>query len=108
MLTGDKYSTAVQIGTACNLISKDKMEGELLVCSRSDQIQQLTNRAKGIISAGKSLTVIVEGHTLETILVAPQQFMELAMLANTVICCRVTPTQKAQIVHNVKIKGRIL
>eukprot|EP00026_Physarum_polycephalum_P000875 Phypoly_transcript_00876.p1 GENE.Phypoly_transcript_00876~~Phypoly_transcript_00876.p1 ORF type:complete len:1138 (+),score=165.10 Phypoly_transcript_00876:253-3414(+) len=104
MLTGDKYSTAVQIGIACNLIARDKMEGELLTVARSDQIPSLTQKAKGFISAGKTVTVIVEGHVLQEILTVPEPFMELAMMANTVICCRVTPTQKAEIVANVKRK----
>lgn len=105
MLTGDKFSTAVQIGIACNLIARDRMDGELLNVTRMDQIPQLISKAKGFAATGKSIAVIVEGHVLSTILPTPQLFMELSLLADTVICCRVTPTQKAEIVENVKVKG---
>ncbi len=49
--------------------------------------------------------MIVEGNVLKPVLVhyAPE-FLDLCMLAHTVICCRVTPHQKAQVVQLVKHK----
>lgn len=41
-------------------------------------------------------SVIIEGKYLEKALLCSSEFLQLGLLASTVICCRVTPHQKAQ------------
>jgi magnesium-transporting ATPase (P-type) len=52
----------------------------------------------------RELSLVVEGHTLTHLLrpACKARFLQLALQAHTVICCRVTPQQKAQVVELVK------
>ncbi|GAM24030.1 hypothetical protein SAMD00019534_072050 [Acytostelium subglobosum LB1] len=125
MLTGDKYSTAIQIGHACNLIEKDckvytigtpgqqdvaakdilnsirQIEEDLLVYQQSYQTD-------GTSHERPKATIVIEGHTLHTALIhVKRELLALADLSTSVICCRVTPEQKAQVVRMVKDTGKV-
>jgi magnesium-transporting ATPase (P-type) len=52
----------------------------------------------------RELSLVVEGSTLTHLLrpACKARFLQLALEAHTVICCRVTPQQKAQVVELVK------
>jgi phospholipid-translocating ATPase len=108
MLTGDKYSTAVQIATSCRLITPAPkgilaaVEGETAAevhrsidaCLRSHDISH------------KDFAIIIEGRTLAVALAeARDDFRRLGMMCRSVICCRVTPAQKALVVALVKDTG---
>ena len=56
------------------------------------------------------ITVLIDGKSLRMVLANPQcssTFVDLALLAQTVICCRVTPHQKAQVVSLIKDRNYI-
>uniref|UniRef100_A0A6I8PD13 Phospholipid-transporting ATPase n=1 Tax=Ornithorhynchus anatinus TaxID=9258 RepID=A0A6I8PD13_ORNAN len=72
VLTGDKQETAMNIGYSCKLLSDDM--NEVFVVS-------------GAYALGPDLQ---------------QEFLEVACVCKTVVCCRVTPLQKAQVVELVK------
>ncbi|KAL5204538.1 hypothetical protein ABZP36_009409 [Zizania latifolia] len=108
MLTGDKQSTAIQIALLCNLISSEP-KGQLLhingrtedEVARSLERVLLTTRIT--TSEPKDLAFVVDGWALEIILSHYNEaFTELAVLSKTAICCRVTPSQKAQLVKLLK------
>ncbi|XP_057852337.2 phospholipid-transporting ATPase 2 isoform X2 [Cryptomeria japonica] len=108
MLTGDKQNTAIQIALLCNFISPEP-EGQLLVIqgknldevSRSLERVLLTMRITS--SEHKDVAFIVDGWALEIVLKHHYEaFRELATLSRTAICCRVTPSQKAQLVELLK------
>ncbi|KAJ5067958.1 putative phospholipid-transporting atpase [Anaeramoeba ignava] len=53
----------------------------------------------------QSFSIVVTGQTLRTILSSlKQHFLNLAVKSQTVICCRVTPKQKAKVVELVRKK----
>jgi len=57
-----------------------------------------------------SCAIILTGQTLAHILASPsctREFMSLAMQVPAVVCCRVTPGQKAEVTRLVKETGRI-
>jgi phospholipid-translocating ATPase len=105
MLTGDKRETAINIGHSCRLIKdystvvvldKDIDDVEVTLAAG---IRRLTRNdvAHGV--------VVVDGHTLSVISDYPhleELFFELAILADSVICCRAQPSQKAQLVKGVR------
>jgi magnesium-transporting ATPase (P-type) len=102
MITGDKQETAVNIGRSCKLVSA---KATLLVAeSLTDQncehvLRDLCNRAKELedsvlVINGASTHVAVNQHA--------KLFMELVQNVRSIICCQVTPLQKAQIVACVK------
>lgn len=68
----------------------------------------MPHRTVGGIATGtggkRELSLVVEGSTLAHLLrpACKARFLQLALEAHTVICCRVTPQQKAQVVELVK------
>ncbi|KAF8007990.1 hypothetical protein BT93_K1858 [Corymbia citriodora subsp. variegata] len=108
MLTGDKQNTAIQIALSCNFISPEP-KGQLLLIdgktkdevSRSLERVLLTMRITS--SEPKDVAFVVDGWALEIALTYHRKaFTELAILSRTAICCRVTPSQKAQLVQLLK------
>ena len=125
MLTGDKLSTAYNIGLSCNLISKDmkvfKIEGKnikknenLEDINKEERIQVLVNFIKEFShfkgysnSMEKKLkfSILVDEKALYTISESEEigkMFLNVAKDAITVICCRVSPLQKSQVVKMMK------
>ncbi|KAL6657682.1 hypothetical protein ACP70R_005462 [Stipagrostis hirtigluma subsp. patula] len=108
MLTGDKQSTAIQIALLCNLISSEP-KGQLLYINgrTEDEVARSLERVlltmRITSSEPKELAFVVDGWALEIILTRyTEAFTELAVLSKTAICCRVTPSQKAQLVKLLK------
>ncbi|EOA14661.1 hypothetical protein CARUB_v10027927mg [Capsella rubella] len=108
MLTGDKQNTAIQIALSCNFISPEP-KGQLLMIdgkteedvSRSLERVLLTMRITA--SEPKDVAFVIDGWALEIALKHHHKdFVELAILSRTAICCRVTPSQKAQLVEILK------
>ncbi|KAJ6845918.1 phospholipid-transporting ATPase 2 [Iris pallida] len=109
MLTGDKQNTAIQIALSCNFISSEP-KGQLLFINgkteeevfRSLERVLLTMRITSV--EPKELAFVVDGVALEIVLKRYKEaFTELAILSRTAICCRVTPSQKAQLVQLLKL-----
>ena len=124
MLTGDKMNTAYNIGLSCNLISKNmktfnvkgeekKVNHDLVDINKEQRNQIILNFAKeyqgfknnynsmtkpsfGILVDEKALLTISEDNEIQKI------FLEIAKDAETVICCRVSPLQKSQVVKMMK------
>nr|CAD1820272.1 unnamed protein product [Ananas comosus var. bracteatus] len=108
MLTGDKQSTAIQIALLCNFISSEP-KGQLLFINgkTEDEVARSLERVlltmRITTSEPKELAFVVDGWALEIILKQYKEaFTELAILSRTAICCRVTPSQKAQLVELLK------
>uniref|UniRef100_A0A3Q3RQU2 Phospholipid-transporting ATPase n=1 Tax=Mastacembelus armatus TaxID=205130 RepID=A0A3Q3RQU2_9TELE len=72
VLTGDKQETAENIGYSCNMLREEMKEVFIVAASTT------------------------EGNNLEW------ELLRTACMCQTVICCRVTPLQKAQVVQLVK------
>uniref|UniRef100_A0A0E0J1I6 Phospholipid-transporting ATPase n=2 Tax=Oryza TaxID=4527 RepID=A0A0E0J1I6_ORYNI len=108
MLTGDKQSTAIQIALLCNLISSEPKGQLLYINGRTvDEVARSLERVlltmRITTSEPKELAFVVDGWALEIILSRYNEaFTELAVLSKTAICCRVTPSQKAQLVKLLK------
>ena len=126
MLTGDKMNTAYNIGLSCNLINKDmkifsicgiepkKDEQTLEILNQQERADVIINFAKefqqfkgeydtmtipqyGILVDEKALlTIEEEEQEIKNI------FLDIAKDAVAVICCRVSPLQKSQVVKMMK------
>lgn len=108
VLTGDRQETAINIGYSCKLLTDemdlivcnvDSQEAtrEFLTSKLADAQQQEENGAEplALVIEGKSLTFALEKDLERT-------FYELAIKCKAVICCRVSPLQKALVVKLVK------
>lgn len=110
---GDKQSTAVQIALSANLISPPP-EGEMLTVSGhtheevAASLAEHCTRLRQLQSENKRVAVVIDGAALHMALDHHQaSFAELALAAHSVICCRVTPHQKALVVRLVKNRNRM-
>ncbi|KAM9352340.1 putative phospholipid-transporting ATPase IM [Symphorus nematophorus] len=130
VLTGDKLETAMNIGYSCNMLRDDMNEVFVISGHTLLEVQQQLRSAKEHIlglsrvsSAGDveksdvfaddsvfeetiiaEYALVINGHSLAHTL-EPQLehvLLDVACLCKTVICCRVTPLQKAQVVELVK------
>ncbi|XP_022904487.2 probable phospholipid-transporting ATPase IIA isoform X1 [Onthophagus taurus] len=96
MLTGDKLETATCIAKSSRLVSRTQgLHIFKNVTTRTDAHHELNNFRRKTDCA-----LVISGVSLEACLSCyEQEFMELACLAPSVVCCRCSPTQKAQVVQ---------
>lgn len=107
MLTGDKRETAMNIGLSCKLI-KDYSSITVLD-HETGEVSQRIAAATIDISNGPVAhsVVVVDGHTLSQINSSESLhnlFLSLAVLVDTLICCRASPSQKASLVSSIRHK----
>jgi phospholipid-translocating ATPase len=107
MLTGDKRETAINIGHSCRLI-KDYSSITILD-HKSGEVGQ--HMAAALIEYNKGSiahsVVVIDGMTLahiEANETSMSLFLNLAILVDTVICCRASPSQKAMLVKAIRKK----
>ncbi|KAJ5166120.1 Phospholipid-transporting ATPase DNF1 [Penicillium canariense] len=122
VLTGDKVETAINIGFSCNLLNNNM---DLIVLNipenQHEQAAQelekhlrtfgLTGSDEELIAAREDHSppapthaVIVDGETLKMMLSdeLKQKFLLLCKQCKAVLCCRVSPSQKAAVVNMVR------
>lgn len=122
VLTGDKVETAINIGFSCNLLNNDmdlivfnipESESHRAAEELDSQLQKfgLTGSDEELIAARKqhvppppTHAVIIDGDTLKLMLSEElkQRFLLLCKQCRSVLCCRVSPAQKASVVKLVK------
>ncbi|XP_044496807.1 probable phospholipid-transporting ATPase 4 [Mangifera indica] len=119
VLTGDKMETAINIGFACSLLrqgmkqifiaalNSDAIAQDAKQAIKEDILSQITNASQmiklekdphaafALIIDGKSLTYALEDDL-------KLHFLGLAVDCASVICCRVSPKQKALVTRLVK------
>ena len=122
VLTGDKVETAINIGFSCNLLDNDM---DLIVLNVDDESLETTEREldKHLAVFGKTGSneelkaakknheppepthaIVIDGETLKLALdeTLKQKFLLLCKQCRSVLCCRVSPAQKAAVVNMVK------
>ncbi|XP_018615615.1 phospholipid-transporting ATPase ID-like isoform X2 [Scleropages formosus] len=132
VLTGDKQETAENIGYSCNLLREEMSEVFTVAGTSPEEVRQelrtarikmkpetgegnVTIEGEGEILGKKSKLVqdeavngeyglVINGHSLAYALdkTMELELLRTACMCKTVICCRVTPLQKAQVVELVK------
>ena len=109
MLTGDKRETAINIGHSCRII-KDYSTVTILDHELGEVGQRMAAAMIDINRGSVAHSVIVlDGQTL-AIIEAQEAihhlFIDLAVLVDSVICCRASPSQKASLVHAIRKKAK--
>jgi len=122
VLTGDKVETAINIGFSCNLLSN---EMDLIVFKAGDDTveaaeaeldkhmatfeitgsdQELKAARKNHEPPGPTHAIVIDGDALTIVLEEQlrQKFLLLCKQCKSVLCCRVSPSQKAAVVQMVK------
>ncbi|MEJ1278697.1 hypothetical protein NN561_009619 [Cricetulus griseus] len=132
ILTGDKQETAINIGYACNVLTDAMDAVFVVTGNTAVEVRDELRKAKEILfgqntsfssghvvyeskqqleldlGADEAVTgeyaLVINGHSLAHALESDVEndLLELACMCKTVVCCRVTPLQKAQVVELVK------
>uniref|UniRef100_A0A8B9P9Z5 Phospholipid-transporting ATPase n=1 Tax=Apteryx owenii TaxID=8824 RepID=A0A8B9P9Z5_APTOW len=131
VLTGDKQETAVNIGYSCKMLTDDMTEVFVVTGHTVLEVREELRKAREkMMDASRSMgngfsyqeklssskltsvleaiageyALVINGHSLAHALEADMEveFLETACACKAVICCRVTPLQKAQVVELVK------
>ncbi|XP_014614054.1 PREDICTED: probable phospholipid-transporting ATPase IA isoform X2 [Polistes canadensis] len=103
VLTGDKQETAINIGYSCRLITHG-MPLYIINESSLDKTREvITQRCQdfGIdLKRQNEVALIIDGNTLDFALSCDirMDFLDLCSACKVVICCRVSPMQKAEVV----------
>ncbi|KAJ2625877.1 aminophospholipid translocase [Coemansia sp. RSA 1358] len=116
VLTGDRQETAINIGYSCKLIQEDF---SLIICNETThwETKEFLQKKLDAIREGHgsnidfdSLALIIDGRSLDFALEKDIEmlFLELATLCKAVICCRVSPLQKALVVKLVKRRRKAI
>lgn len=108
VLTGDKQETAIEIGKSCNLINEKTMDLIILSSKNRPEFEQKLKDAIGHKSENGKMSLVIDGSTLTIVLEdynLAQSFFQFGCNANSVICCRVSPKQKADVVALAKRNG---
>ncbi|PCH36737.1 calcium transporting ATPase [Wolfiporia cocos MD-104 SS10] len=109
VLTGDRQETAINIGMSCRLISESMnlvIVNEETMLETQEFITKRLSAIKNQRSTGEleDLALIIDGKSLGFALEKDISgaFLELALMCKAVVCCRVSPLQKALVVKLVK------
>ncbi|WFD34905.1 P-type phospholipid transporter [Malassezia cuniculi] len=114
VLTGDRQETAINIGYSCRLISESM---SVLTINESDaqatadalqrNLDTVRAQVGDITTPSDELALVIEGASLQHVLhsASADVFFELASICKAVVCCRVSPLQKALVVEMVKARA---
>jgi phospholipid-translocating ATPase len=122
VLTGDKVETAINIGFSCNLLGNDmdlilvkaeedlesaeaELDKHLAVFGMTGSDEELAVAMKEHKSPPPTHALIIDGDSLKMVLDESirQKFLLLCKQCKSVLCCRVSPSQKAAVVQMVKV-----
>lgn len=110
VLTGDRQETAINIGMSCKLLAEDM---NLLIVNETNAEGVASNISKKLEAIRSSeasnadfetLALVIDGVSLGYALTPEieRDFLDLSVMCKAVICCRVSPLQKAMVVKLVK------
>lgn len=110
VLTGDKIETARTIGFSCCLLTKEMNIIEVLYKDATEIGRILSEYESDItiqqrVSKDNQYALVVSGDALIPIMEIPElslRFNKVAQACSSVLCCRVSPKQKQEIVRLVK------
>ncbi|XP_027445396.1 phospholipid-transporting ATPase IB-like isoform X5 [Zalophus californianus] len=107
VLTGDKRETTINIAYSCKLLSAHMPHIQLNSNSFEATQQAVTQNCEALgtrLGKENDLALIIDGETLKYALHSEikRSFLNLALSCRAVLCCRLSPLQKAEIVNLVK------
>uniref|UniRef100_A0AAX7U1F1 Phospholipid-transporting ATPase n=1 Tax=Astatotilapia calliptera TaxID=8154 RepID=A0AAX7U1F1_ASTCA len=94
VLTGDKQETAENIGYSCNILRGEMKDVFVVSANTAEGIKEELQTLGAVLSSICKINGKFKKLRLE--------LLRTACMCQTVICCRVTPLQKAQVVQLVK------
>uniref|UniRef100_A0A672TFT5 Phospholipid-transporting ATPase n=1 Tax=Sinocyclocheilus grahami TaxID=75366 RepID=A0A672TFT5_SINGR len=113
ILTGDKQETAINIGHSCKLLTKNMgllVINEDTLDATRETLSHHCSMLGDALHKENDFALIIDGKTLKYALTfgARQYFLDLALSCKAVICCRVSPLQKSEVVEMVKKQVKVI
>ncbi|KAI8054207.1 hypothetical protein BDF22DRAFT_742133 [Syncephalis plumigaleata] len=117
VLTGDKLETAINIGYSCSLLTQEMhlwtIRGDKSARQTIDEFirvarQVIAEEGTDLLHPTREQALVIDGQALKEVLDdtrARRYLLSMSTRCRSVICCRVSPLQKAQVVHLIR-KGR--
>jgi phospholipid-translocating ATPase len=122
VLTGDKVETAINIGFSCNLLNNDMdlmvlkvtdgniataeawLDEKLALFGMTGSQEELDAAQTDHVPPPATHAIVVDGDSLKLALddALKRKFLLLCKRCRAVLCCRVSPSQKAAVVNMVK------
>jgi phospholipid-translocating ATPase len=122
VLTGDKVETAINIGFSCNLLNNDmelivlkidddqvstaeaELDKHLASFNMTGSDEELKAARQNHEPPAATHAIVIDGDSLKLVLdeQVRQKFLLLCKQCKSVLCCRVSPAQKAAVVQMVK------
>jgi len=100
MLTGDKMETAICIAQSSRLVSKTQSIYQFKAVTNRSEVHLELNSFR----RKNDHALVIKGESLEFVMKHYEhEFMELAIQCPSVVVCRCTPTQKADIVRLIRV-----
>uniref|UniRef100_A0A8C9MY22 Phospholipid-transporting ATPase n=1 Tax=Serinus canaria TaxID=9135 RepID=A0A8C9MY22_SERCA len=113
ILTGDKQETAINIGHSCKLLRKNM--GLIVINEGSldgtrETLSHHCSTLGDALRKENDFALIIDGKSLKYALTfgVRQYFLDLALSCKAVICCRVSPLQKSEVVEMVKKQVKVV
>ncbi|XP_058252928.1 phospholipid-transporting ATPase IA isoform X1 [Hemibagrus wyckioides] len=113
ILTGDKQETAINIGHSCKLLTKNMgllVINEETLDGTRETLSHHCSMLGDALHKENDCALIIDGKTLKYALTfgVRQYFLDLALSCKAVICCRVSPLQKSEVVEMVKKQVKVI
>lgn len=106
VLTGDKRETAINISHSCKHFADEMVKLSITDLKTSDEIKARIEMFEKQISQAQndSYALIIDGFTLGYLFNSDlaDEFRNVCMKCEAVLCCRMSPSQKADVVRLVK------
>lgn len=98
MLTGDKVETATNIAISTRLFSRDRTILQYQKLSLEDCPNVISK-----IQRTRKCCLVIDGPSLHLIMTSmPAEFVQVSLQLESVVCCRCTPTQKAEVARMIQ------
>ncbi|KAH8287609.1 hypothetical protein KR054_010752 [Drosophila jambulina] len=105
VLTGDKVETALNIALSCGHIPPDAKKYFIIDCkNREEMLLHLNALDREIIfGIGQECALLIDGKSLAVALSeVSAEFRDVAVKCTAVLCCRLSPLQKSEVVSLIK------
>ncbi|KAH7726090.1 Protein TAT-4 b [Aphelenchoides avenae] len=104
VLTGDKLETAMNIARSCHLFKQD---AEILVLGKARDVER--EETAEVIFNG-NFNAVMSSELVKMLKEGDEKVIEVAERSTSILCYRMTPAEKADVVKSVKktLKGKVL
>lgn len=105
VLTGDKVETAYNIAMSCGLIPPKAYKIFIKDCVEAEEVEDKLEILESEMNLNEQLefTLLMDGSSLGIALEhLPGKFRDITIKCHSVLCCRLSPLQKYEVVHLMK------